>query len=159
MYLLFFYNYVNSQFCPSTWNDLPLPFRQKPSLDSYKSNLKAFLQLKTCLFFVPRYTVFIRLLKDFVCCPLKMCANDALYNQYTSVCGCLCACVRVCALTKIASTKKDFALYKYFNCYCQYYLLTKQEENLSDSRELYVYIKGDNQSAPMKGKNSSCTRE
>ena len=29
-----------SVFRPSTWNDLPLPLRQKPSLDSFKSNLK-----------------------------------------------------------------------------------------------------------------------
>ena len=32
-----------SVFGPSTWNDLPLPLRQKPSLDSFKSNLKTFL--------------------------------------------------------------------------------------------------------------------
>ena len=31
-----------SVFGPSTWNDLPLPRRQKPSLDSFKSNLKTF---------------------------------------------------------------------------------------------------------------------
>ena len=30
-------------FCPSAWNDLPLPLRQKPSLDPFKSNLKTFL--------------------------------------------------------------------------------------------------------------------
>ena len=29
-----------SVFGPSTWNDLPLPLRQKPFLDSFKSNLK-----------------------------------------------------------------------------------------------------------------------
>ena len=28
-----------SVFGPSTWNDLPLPLRQKPSLDSFRSNL------------------------------------------------------------------------------------------------------------------------
>ena len=32
-----------SVFGPSTWNDLPLPLRQKPSLDSFKRNLKTFL--------------------------------------------------------------------------------------------------------------------
>ena len=32
-----------SVFGPSTWNDLPLPLRQKPSLDSFKSNLKTFV--------------------------------------------------------------------------------------------------------------------
>ena len=32
-----------SVFGPSTWNDLPLPLRQKPSLDSFKCNLKTFL--------------------------------------------------------------------------------------------------------------------
>ena len=32
-----------SVFGPSTWNDLPLPLRQKPSMDSFKSNLKTFL--------------------------------------------------------------------------------------------------------------------
>ena len=26
-----------------TWDDLPLPLQQKPSLDSFKSNLKTFL--------------------------------------------------------------------------------------------------------------------
>ena len=31
-----------SVFDPSTWNDLPFPLRQKPSLDSFKSNLKTF---------------------------------------------------------------------------------------------------------------------
>ena len=30
-------------FGPSTWNDLHLPVRQKPSLDSFKCNLKTFL--------------------------------------------------------------------------------------------------------------------
>ena len=32
-----------SVFGPSTWNDLPLHLRQKPSLDSFKLNLKTFL--------------------------------------------------------------------------------------------------------------------
>ena len=32
-----------SVFGPSTWNDLPLPLRQKPSLGSFRSNLKTFL--------------------------------------------------------------------------------------------------------------------
>ena len=32
-----------SVFGLSTWNDLPLPLLQKPSLDSFKSNLKTFL--------------------------------------------------------------------------------------------------------------------
>ena len=32
-----------SVFSPSTWNDLPLPVQQKPSLDSFKCNLKIFL--------------------------------------------------------------------------------------------------------------------
>ena len=32
-----------SVFGPSPWNDLPLPLRQKPSLDSFESKLKAFL--------------------------------------------------------------------------------------------------------------------
>ena len=31
-----------SVFGPSTWSDLPLPLRQKPFLDSFKSNLKHF---------------------------------------------------------------------------------------------------------------------
>ena len=30
-------------FGPSAWNDLPLPLRQKPSLDSFRCNLKTFL--------------------------------------------------------------------------------------------------------------------
>ena len=39
-----------SVFSPSTWNDFPLPLRQKPSLDSFTSNLKTFLfrKLYTC---------------------------------------------------------------------------------------------------------------
>ena len=32
-----------SVFGPSTWNDIPLPLRQKPSLDSFKCNIKTFL--------------------------------------------------------------------------------------------------------------------
>ena len=36
-----------SVFGPSTWNDLPLSLRQKPSLDSFKCNLKTFFLLKT----------------------------------------------------------------------------------------------------------------
>ena len=32
-----------SVFDLSAWNVLPLPFRKKPSLDSFKSNLKTFL--------------------------------------------------------------------------------------------------------------------
>ena len=32
-----------SVFRPSAWNDLRLPLRQKPSLDSFKSNLRTFL--------------------------------------------------------------------------------------------------------------------
>ena len=32
-----------SVFGPSTWNDLPLPLRQKPSLGSFKHNLKTFI--------------------------------------------------------------------------------------------------------------------
>ena len=35
-----------SVFGPSTWNDLPLPLRQKLSLDSFKWNLKPFLYPK-----------------------------------------------------------------------------------------------------------------
>ena len=31
-----------SVFSPPTWNDLPLSLRQKPSLDSFKSNLETF---------------------------------------------------------------------------------------------------------------------
>ena len=30
-------------FSPATWNDLPFPLQQKPSLDSFKCNLKTFL--------------------------------------------------------------------------------------------------------------------
>ena len=49
-----------SVFGPSTWNDLPLPLRQKNSLDSFKSNLKTFLfpKLWTCHVF--RSCVFIQ---------------------------------------------------------------------------------------------------
>ena len=36
-----------SVFGPSTWNDLHLALRQKPSLDSFKCNLKTFFLLKT----------------------------------------------------------------------------------------------------------------
>ena len=50
-------------FGPSTWNDLPLPLRQKPSLDSFKCNLKTFPFPKTvdqpCFLF--RAAVFIHL--------------------------------------------------------------------------------------------------
>ena len=45
-----------SVFGPSTWNDPPLPLRQKPSLDSFRSDLKAFLFLQNCrpaMFSVP----------------------------------------------------------------------------------------------------------
>ena len=40
---------------PSTWNDLPLPLRQKPSLDSLKCNLNTFFspKLSTCHVSVP----------------------------------------------------------------------------------------------------------
>ena len=38
---------VFSVFSPSTWNDLPLPLQQKPSLDSFKSCLRTFLFPKT----------------------------------------------------------------------------------------------------------------
>ena len=37
-------------FGPSTWNDLPLPLRQKPHLDSFKCNLKTFLFPKLWMF-------------------------------------------------------------------------------------------------------------
>ena len=36
-----------SVFGPCIWSDLPLPLRQKPSLDSINSNLKTFLFPKT----------------------------------------------------------------------------------------------------------------
>ena len=44
---------ARSVFGPSTWNDLPLPLRLKPSLDSVKCNLKTFLfpKLQTCHIF------------------------------------------------------------------------------------------------------------
>ena len=48
-----------SVFGPSTWNDLPLPLRQKTSLDSLKCNLK------TCLRFLFRAAVFIHLKSPF----------------------------------------------------------------------------------------------
>ena len=34
---------LSNVFAPFTWNDLPLLLRQKPSLDSFKSNLKTLL--------------------------------------------------------------------------------------------------------------------
>ena len=37
------YGHNVSVFGPSTWNDLPLPLRQKPSPDSFKSNLNTVL--------------------------------------------------------------------------------------------------------------------
>ena len=47
-----------SHFCPSTWNDLPLPLQKKPSLDSFKSKLWTLLFSKTI---------------DLPCSPLSCC--------------------------------------------------------------------------------------
>ena len=50
-----------SVFGPSIWNYLPLPLRQKPSLDSFKSNLKTFFFPQNCrpvMFFVPCVFIF-----------------------------------------------------------------------------------------------------
>ena len=42
-------------FGPSTWNGLPLPLRQKPSLDSFKSNPKiVFQNNRPAMFSIPR---------------------------------------------------------------------------------------------------------
>ena len=96
--------HVVSVFGPSAWNDLPLPLRQKPSLDSFKSNLKTFPFPKTTdqpcfLFWAAVFLhLFIRLKSLFAAC-FKMCVNSVLHSQYAGVCGCLCvrACMYVCA--------------------------------------------------------------
>ena len=64
-----------SVFGPSTWADLPFPLRHKPSLDSFKPNLKTFLfpKQQNC------HTFPSALLSSSpqvsVCCPFKFCAN------------------------------------------------------------------------------------
>ena len=63
-----------SVFGPSTWNDLPLPLQQKPSLDSFKPNLKTFLFQKqqTCHAFSSMPLSFST---SSLCCLLKLCVN------------------------------------------------------------------------------------
>ena len=89
-----------SVFCPSTWGDLPLPLRQKPSLDSFKCNLKTFLfpKLQAC-------HGFCSVLLSSSTCPFCR-VNSASISQNARVrvrvcacmpvCVCLCVCMCVC---------------------------------------------------------------
>ena len=63
-----------SVFGPSTGNGLYLPLRQKPSLDSFRSNLKTFLFPKQQTCHVLR-CVLLSSSASSLCCPFKSCAN------------------------------------------------------------------------------------
>ena len=83
-----------SVFGPSTWNDLPLPLRQKPSLDcnlkhSFSQNYRpesATFSDPCCCLHPSQFSV---------CCPFLICVNLALYSQNARVCECLCVCMRL----------------------------------------------------------------
>ena len=92
-----------SVFGPSTWNDLPLPLRQKPSLDSFKCNLKTVLfpKLQTCHVFLFRVAVFIplkSLLLPVLSCQLSIVSQNAV---------CVCVCVCVCCLLYTSPSPRD----------------------------------------------------
>ena len=94
-----------SVFGLSRWNDLPIPVQQKPSLDSFRSNLKhLFSQNYTpAMFSVPCCCFH---LSQVCLMPIIICVNSALYSQYAYVCGCLCVCayvLRIVSMDKICS--------------------------------------------------------
>ena len=69
-------------FGPSACNGFPLPLRQKPSLDSFKSNLtKTFFFLpddRSAIFSFPRLSSSASSL----CLLSKLCVNEVLYSQH-----------------------------------------------------------------------------
>ena len=89
-----------SVFGPSAWNDLPLPLRQKPSLDSFRSNPKTFLfpKQQTCHAFHPALlsasATNPRLMSVYVGC------NLCILYTYTRVCLCVPVCACVCVYTE-----------------------------------------------------------
>ena len=83
---------------PSARNDLPLRLRQKPSLDSFRCNLKTLLFPKLWTFHVFCSVLLSTSISSVRLLPILSCVNLALYSQNAWVCGCLCvcACMRVC---------------------------------------------------------------
>ena len=90
-----------SVFGPSTWNDFPLPLRQKPSLDSFRSNLNniSFSKIVDLQCFLFRAEVFMhsrspgRLLPVLSCVYFSFAWSECLCVR---VCVCVCVCVRAC---------------------------------------------------------------
>ena len=83
----------------STWSDLPRRLRQKPSLDSFKCNLKTFLFSRNC-----RPAMFSVMCCCFHPSPVsKLCKfKHCLVRMLVCVCACACvrACVRVCVCAR-----------------------------------------------------------
>ena len=91
-----------SVFGLSTWNDLPLLLRQKPSLDTFKSNLRTLLFEDFFLFLflhtidVPRFPLCAAIFSASSSWVIP--ANWVVYiyyivKTYSRVCWCLCVCI------------------------------------------------------------------
>ena len=90
-----------SVFGPFTWNDLPLPLWQKPSLDSFRSNLKTFPKTVDLPCFVFHADVFIHSRSPRHLLPFWAVYILALYGQNAwqlcvQVPLSMYTCVRVC---------------------------------------------------------------
>ena len=78
-------------FSPSTWNDLPLPLWQRPSLDSFKSTLKTKQNPPNCI--------------SSLCCRFHVvCKLSCIYIYIVSMLRCLFVCVYA---LRIVSTDKS----------------------------------------------------
>ena len=123
-----------SVFGPSTWNGLPLPLKHKPSLDSFKCNLKTVLFPTIDL---PCFQFHVAVLIHLSLLPILSCVNvahvygcfcvcvGACVHACMRVCGvCVCACVRACrcvCVLRIVSMDKILYFINALNFIFYYY--------------------------------------